>query len=81
MASAVPSTPPATAASRATRSTSAELAAGRTNRLYKSRESDVASMNRITSAELSSAENNAARPNAPTIGGTDSISRTGRARS
>ena len=64
------STPPATDAVRATTSTCRSVAAGRRNRLYKSCDSDVASMNSTASAALTSAENTAASPSAPTQNGT-----------
>ncbi len=69
-ASATPATPLLTAVSLVSSSTRASSADGSMNRLYRSCDSDVVSMKSTASAALISAEKTAARPSAPTAGGS-----------
>jgi hypothetical protein len=79
-AKSTPPSAPTIAATRATESSCLSVAWGRRNRLYRSWDSDVASMKRSASQVLTSAEKTAASPNAPSITGSWSASTVGSTR-
>ena len=77
VARSMPSTPPIRAAARATNSICAEVAFGLMNRWYRSREDEVATMNKMASHVLTSAVKMAARLSAPIATGSSASKTVG----